>query len=81
LANRPDEARRRLNHLQKSAGSTVGEALGWFYPSFSAPLADLSDRLAEMRANQDELQQGGNQCCSRAEPILMDQRDSDSAGS
>jgi hypothetical protein len=32
VANRPDEARRRFNHLREAAGSTVGEALGCSIP-------------------------------------------------
>ena len=66
LAGRPDEARRRLNHLRQAVGSTVGEALGvGSYPSFCRLLADLRGKLAEMRANQGELQQGSH---AAAEP-------------
>ena len=41
----------------------------------------MQDKLAEMRANRDELRQGRDQWRSRAERILMDQRESDSGGS
>ena len=33
----------------------------WFYPSLCGLLGDMQDKLAAMRANQDELRQGRDQ--------------------
>jgi hypothetical protein len=41
----------------------------------------VQDKLAEMKANRDELRRGHDQWRSRTERIQMDQRESDSGGS
>jgi hypothetical protein len=46
--------------------------------SFCKLLADVRDKLAEMRANRDELLPGRDQRRSRTERILMDRRKSGS---
>jgi hypothetical protein len=73
VAGSPDEARGRLHHLQKSAGSTVGEALGLVLPQLlQAPCR----HAGRMRAERNELRQGRDRWRSGAKCILRDQRES-----
>jgi chromosome condensin MukBEF ATPase and DNA-binding subunit MukB len=48
---------------------------------FRALLANVQNRLSDMRANRDELRLGRDQWRSGAKRILMDRRESDSGGS
>ena len=76
-------AERLLADLQQGTWwrwcNRAAAALDAITASFCKLLADMRDKLAEMRANRDELRQA-TRWRSRAERILMDQRDSDSGG-
>jgi hypothetical protein len=78
-------AERLLADLQRGAWwrwrRRAAEALDAVTGSFCKLLADVRDKLAEMRANRDELPQSRDQWRSRTERILIDQREPDSGGS
>ena len=48
---------------------------------FCRLVADMQDKLAEMRANRDELRQGRDLWRSRVERLVIDQHEPDSGGS
>ena len=56
----------------------AAEVLDAVTASFCKLLADVRDKLAEMRANCNEPRQARDQWRGGAERILMDQRESDS---
>jgi len=73
-------AERLLADLQRGAWwrwrRRAATALDAVTASFCGLLADMQDKLAEMRADRDELRQGRDQWRSRAKRILMDQQES-----
>ena len=77
-------AERLLADLQQGAWwrwcNRAAAALDAVTASFRGLLADVRNKLSEMRANRGELRQGRHQWRSRAERILMDQRESTAAG-
>jgi hypothetical protein len=56
-------------------------ALDGVIASFCRLLVDIQAKLAEMRANRDELRQGRDLWRNRVERLLIDQHESDSGGS
>jgi hypothetical protein len=71
-------AERLLADLQRRAWwrwyNRAAAALDAATGIFCGLLADVQNKLAEMKANRDELRQGRDQCRSRAERLLIDQR-------
>jgi hypothetical protein len=78
-------AERVLADLQRGVWrrwcNRAAAALDAVTASFCRLLADMQDKLAETRANWDQLRQGDDLWRSRAERLVIDQHKPDSGGS
>ena len=78
-------AERLLAELQRGSWGRwrrrAAAALDGVIASFCRLLVDIQAKLAEMRANRDELRQGRDLWHSRVERLLIDQHEPDSGGS
>ena len=78
-------AERLLAELQRGSWwrwrRRAAAALDGVIASFCRLLVDIQAKLAEMRANRDELRQGRDLWRNRVERLLIDQHESDSGGS
>ena len=78
-------AERLLAELQRGSWwrwrRRAAAALDGVIASFCRLLVDIQAKLAEMRANRDELRQGRDLWHSRVERLLIDQHEPDSGGS
>jgi chromosome condensin MukBEF ATPase and DNA-binding subunit MukB len=78
-------AERLLADLQQGTWSRwcnrAAAALDAVTARFRALLANVQNRLSDMRANRDELRRGRDQWRCGAKRLLIDRRESDSGGS